>query len=544
MRFVVNTWFAERLADHGIHSRFLEDHHPVHMPCLEIRRLDWAQAAELARRMEMRLVAVWAAEAGLHDASPTGSASPANELPLYAYMAFAHPEHRHALLRTELNPDEPAVHSISDHFIAACRMERSMQDKFGITMTNIPDPRPWLKHEHWPLAVQPLRRDFAANEPMPSDAARLHIDYPYVQSPSAGVYEIPVGPVHAGIIEPGHFRFLAVGEQVLNMEARLGYVHKGIERAMQGRTATDGVKLAGRVSGDSTVAHAWAFSQACEYAAQKPPPLRASFIRGVLCERERMANHIGDIGAVCNDAAFIFMHAQMQRLREDMARLHATIFGHRLLMNLVIPGGVSRDIDAADLDALFAQTRNIAAEVEQLRAIYADHPSIQERVIGSGVVSVQDALDIGLLGYAGRASGNYPDERIEEAYPPYDSLKIRVAQGHMGDVATRVWVRFEEIADSARLIGDLLEGLPSGDIANPWKAPEAGVSGFAAIEGWRGEIAAWVRFGEGGLVDRYFVRDPSVINWLGLELAVRDVPVPDFPLNNKSFNCSYAGNDL
>jgi len=538
MRFVVNTWFAERLADAGIHSRFLEDHHPVHMPCLEIRRLDWAQAAELARRLEMRLVAVWAAEAGLHDASPSG------DLPLYAYMAYAHPEHRHALLRTELNTDEPVVHSISPHFIAACRMERSMQDMFGIRVQGIPDDRAWLKHEHWPEEALPLKRDFNAVQPMPSDPARMGIDYPYVQSASSGVHEIPVGPVHAGIIEPGHFRFLPVGEQVLNMEARLGYVHKGVERAMQGKSAENGVKLAGRTSGDCTVAHAWAFSQACEYAAQKPPPLRASFIRGVLCERERMANHIGDIGAICNDAAFGFMHAQMQRLREDMARLHAAIFGHRLLMDLVIPGGVGRDIPAVERDALLAQTQDIAEEVERLRSIYADHPSIQERVIGSGVVSTEDALDLGLLGYAGRASGNYPDERIEEAYPPYDGLQIRVAKGRMGDVATRVWVRFEEIADSARIIALLLEAMPEGAIANPWKAPEAGLSGFAAIEGWRGEIAAWVRFGEGGLVDRYFVRDPSVINWLGLELAVRGVPVPDFPLNNKSFNCSYAGNDL
>ncbi|PJC70222.1 MAG: hydrogenase subunit, partial [Zetaproteobacteria bacterium CG_4_8_14_3_um_filter_59_5] len=438
MRFVVNTWFAERLADAGIHSRFLEDHHPVHMPCLEIRRLDWAQAAELARRLEMRLVAVWAAEAGLHDASPSG------DLPLYAYMAYAHPEHRHALLRTELNTDEPVVHSISPHFIAACRMERSMQDMFGIRVQGIPDDRAWLKHEHWPEEALPLKRDFNAVQPMPSDPARMGIDYPYVQSASSGVHEIPVGPVHAGIIEPGHFRFLAVGEQVLNMEARLGYVHKGVERAMQGKSAENGVKLAGRTSGDCTVAHAWAFSQACEYAAQKPPPLRASFIRGVLCERERMANHIGDIGAICNDAAFGFMHAQMQRLREDMARLHAAIFGHRLLMDLVIPGGVGRDIPAVERDALLAQTQDIAEEVERLRSIYADHPSIQERVIGSGVVSTEDALDLGLLGYAGRASGNYPDERIEEAYPPYDGLQIRVAKGRMGDVATRVWVRFEE----------------------------------------------------------------------------------------------------
>ena len=257
-----------------------------------------------------------------------------------------------------------------------------------------------------------------------------------------------------------------------------------------------------------------------------------------------MANHIGDIGAVCNDAAFTFMHMQMQRLREDMARLHHQLLGHRLLMDLIVPGGMASDLDDAARQQLAAQTRAIATEVESLRDIYADHPSIQERVIGSGIVPVAEARDIGLLGYAGRASGHYADERIEEAYAPYDRLTVKVPEGKYGDVATRVWVRFEEIADSARMIIELLDMLPEGSVRATWTPPDAGVSGFAAIESWRGEIAAWVRFGTGGLVDRYFVRDPSVINWLGLELAAREVPVPDFPLNNKSFNCSYAGNDL
>jgi len=537
MRFAVNTWFAERLGDHGIHSEFLADHHPVHMPCLEIRLHDWEQAAGEARRLEMRMVAVWAAEAGKHDISVSGSRA------LYVYMAFAHPEHRHALLRTRLRDDTREVQSISGHYISACRMERTLQDMFGIHVRNIPDSRAWIKHEHWPENVHPLRADFSVTR-MSVEPERNAIDYDYVQSSSQGVYEIPVGPVHAGIIEPGHFRFLAVGEYILNMEERLGYVHKGIEKAMQGRTAEHGIRLAARVSGDTTVGHAWAFAHACEYASNTAAPKRASYLRGILCERERMANHIGDIGAICNDAAFTFMHMQMQRLREDMARMHADVFGHRLLMDTITPGGVCRDVDAVSCMMLMQQTRTIAAEVEHLRGIYADHPSIQERVIGAGTVCIADARDIGLLGFAGRASGDYPDERIEEAYPPYDDVEVRVAEGKLGDVATRIWVRFEEIADSARIIGQLLETLPEGDIQAAWIPPESGVSGFAAIESWRGEIAAWVRFGEGGCIDRYFVRDPSAINWLGLELAVRTVPVPDFPLVNKSFNCSYAGHDL
>jgi len=530
MKHLANTWFSEKLGNHGIYTNYLEDHHPAHMPCLEIRILDWEQAAKTARSLDMRLVAVWATEGGCHE----------QDEGMYAYMCFAHPEHRHALLRTLLGKKRREIPSISKHYIAASRMERHMQDMFGIDVTNTPDNRRWLKHEHWPEDSRPLLREFTRDTRM----ERVEGEYEFIRSGSEGVYEIPVGPVHAGIIEPGQFRFLAVGELVLNMEERLGFVHKGIEKAMQGSTAEDGVRLAARVSGDTSVGHAWAFAQACEYAANVDVPRRASYLRGVLCERERMANHIGDIGAICNDAAFTFMLMQMHRLREDMARLHADLFGHRLLMDTIVPGGIGIDVDKAACRSLIDQTRALAAEVEHLRAIYADNPSIQERVIGSGPVSIDDARDIGLLGYAGRASGDYPDERIEEAYPPYDDLEVHVAEGKLGDVATRVWVRFEEIADSARMIIRLLENLPEGDIRADWHAPEPGISGFSAIESWRGEIACWLRFGDGGRLDRYFVRDPSVINWLGLELAVREVPVPDFPLNNKSFNCSYSGNDL
>lgn len=529
----VNTWLAKQLGNCGIHSAALEDHHPADVACLKICLSDWTPAAEEAKRLGTRLVAVWAAESGGADEHDG----------LYAYMALAHPLYRHALLRTRLYGDAPAIDSISSHFIAASRMERQMQEMFGLHVRNAPDGRLWIKHEHWPPDAHPLKRDFPARQAMPVHEGG---DYDYVRSGSESVYEIPVGPVHAGIIEPGHFRFLAVGEKILNMEERLGYVHKGIERAMQGRTAEAGIQLAARVSGDSTVAHAWAFAQACEHASGVNIPERACLIRAILCERERMANHISDIGAICNDAAFGFLHAQMQRLREEMARLHYQLFEHRLLMDTIVPGGVSVDLDTAGAQSLQAQTEALAKEVEALRDIYADHPSIQERVVGSGVVSVEDARDIGLLGFAGRASGHYADARIEAPYPPYGRLAvgIGIARGEVGDVATRVWVRFEEIADAARLIGAAIDRLRAGEVRIVWRPPKTPASGYAAIEGWRGEIAAWVRFDADGRIDRYVVRDPSVINWLGLELAVREVPVPDFPLNNKSFNCSYSGNDL
>ncbi len=524
-----NSWFAEKMNDNGIHSQWLTDHHPASMPCLQIRLLDWAHTARLARQLHMRFTALWAAEGGQHD-----------EHTLYTYMIFAHSEHRHVMIRTPLRSNEPTVASITSHYMAALRMERSMQDMFGITVEGLPDQRHWLKHQHWPEDAHPLRSDFPADTTMPYCDGQ----YPFIKAEGSGVYEIPVGPIHAGIIEPGHFRFLAVGEQILNMEERLGYVHKGIEKRLQGMQAEQAIRLASRASGDMTVAYGWAFARACEQASKIEPPARANHIRAILCERERLANHIGDIGAICNDAAFSFMQAQMQRLREDLARLHQQLFGHRMMMDLIVPGGVSVDIDKHAQQLLLEQTQQIAAEVEQLRAIYADHAGIQERVIGSGVVTPEEADAIGLTGYAGRASGLHVDERVEEAYPPYDQLQVRIPEGKLGDVATRVWVRFEEVAEAARIIATLLASMPAGDICNPWTPPEAGVSGIASIESWRGEIICWARFGIDGRIDRCTLHDPSEVNWLGLELAVRSVPVPDFPLNNKSFNCSYSGNDL
>ncbi|MDX8387391.1 MAG: NADH-quinone oxidoreductase subunit C [Ghiorsea sp.] len=540
MTITVNTWFAERLGDQVVHCKFLEHHYPLQMPCLEVRRLDWEKSAHEAKRLDMRMVAIWADDVLAQDCLGQND----EEHILYVYMAFAHPEHRHVILRTVLDETEPEIHSISDAYIAASRMERNLQDMFGITVINSSDERYWLKHEDWPQDAHPQLQQFDGKQPMVLQAVNPDLDYAFVPCDSESVYEIPVGPVHAGIIEPGHFRFLAVGEKILNMEERLGYVHKGIEKAMQGKTVQDGLVLAARVSGDCTVGHAWAFAQACEYAVNLSIPLRASYLRGVLCERERIANHIGDIGAICNDAAFAFMHVQCLRLREDMARLHHNIFGHRLLMDTLSIGGVQHDLTQEECDELIDQTINIAKEVERLRDTYADTPSIQERVIGAGIVSIDDAKDIGLLGYVGRASGHYADERIEEGYAPYNDLNVHVPEGKLGGVSTRVWVRFEEIANSARMIIQLLENLPDGDIQTAWDTLETEVSGFAAIEGWRGEIIAWVRVNAKGKIERYFSRDPSAINWLGLELAVRTVPVPDFPLVNKSFNCSYAGNDL
>ncbi|MCF8721273.1 hydrogenase large subunit [Nitrospina gracilis] len=494
-------------------------------PLLEVEPNQWADVAREARAVDCRLVAEWASQE--NDG-------------FTVHAAFARREEGYALVAARLHHGSNFFRTLVPHYPAASRMERTIHDLFGLHARGHSDLRGWIKHEHWPEETFPLRKNFPADSKMEYRAG----EFPFIPMDAEGAYAIPVGPVHAGIIEPGHFRFSAVGEQILNLEQRLGYVHKGIEKQMEGRDVASGIRLAGRISGDATVAHSWAFCLAAEQAVGVEVPRRAAHLRAVLCELERIANHVGDIGAICNDAAWSFMHMQCQRLREDCARLHHRLFGHRLLMDTVIPGGMTVDLDAKGISLLLEHTRCIAREMEELFTIYEDHPSIRERVIGSGTVSAEDARALGLVGYAARSAEQDLDARRDAVYPPYDQHPPAVQVCRGGDVSARLWIRFQEIQASARLIQQLLENLPVGPVKKEVPVPTTECWGFAAVESWRGEIAVWLRFGEEGVIDRYYVRDPSVVNWLGLELAVREVPVPDFPLNNKSFNCSYSGNDL
>lgn len=494
-------------------------------PCLRVAEGQWAEVAQIARQEGLRLVAEWASE----------------ENGAFAiHAAYALGAQGYALVATQLGQGVEEFPSLVPHYSVAARMERIIHDFYGLKPLGHPDLRSWIKHDSWPEEAFPLRKDFALNGPL----HRQEGSYPFIGTEGEGSYEIPVGPVHAGIIEPGHFRFQVVGEQILNLEERLGYAHKGIEKHFESRDAVSAARMAARSSGDATVAHSWAFCLAAEQAAGRAVSPRAAHLRAVLCERERMANHIGDIGAICNDAAWVFMQMQCQRLREDLARLHQRLFGHRLLMDLVVPGGVTRDLDLDGIARLRDQTQAVAGEMEELFRIYEENTSIRERVIGSGGISTQDAHALGLLGVVGRSAELDLDARRDAAYPPYDQCPplVKVCRG--GDVSARLWIRFQEIQTSAQLIEKLLVDLPEGGFQEPFQAPAEGSWGFAVVESWRGEIATWIRFGPGGRIQRCYVRDPSMINWLGLELAVREVPVPDFPLNNKSFNCSYSGHDL
>ena len=487
---------------------------------------EWTAAAEAARASG-RLVALW------------GGTTEGGDPAVHAAYAFAGGL---AWITLALAPSHPDYPDVSRLFPAALRMQRAARDLAGVVAAGSADQRPWLRHDAWPAGYFPLRRgEGESSAPVP--AAKPE-PYRFVTVEGDGVHEIAVGPVHAGIIEPGHFRFSVVGEKVLRLEERLGYVHKGIEQLMERTAPLDAHRIAGRACGDSTVAYAWATCMALEAATGVVVPDRAAWLRGLLLERERVANHLGDLGALANDVALAFGLAQFSRLREDWLRLNGELFGHRLLMDRIVPGGTCVDLDAAAAARLAAQCDALEPQVERLHAIFEEHPGLQDRFIGTGRVATPLATRLGLCGLAGRASGIARDLRADHPHPPYDRLAVRAASAAAGDVAARAEVRFAELRSSLQLIRDIARGLPQGArLATVGDIGRAG-AGAGWVEGWRGEILVALQLAPSGAIRRCHLSDPSWRNWPVLEHAVIDNIVPDFPLINKSFNLSYSGHDL
>jgi Ni,Fe-hydrogenase III large subunit/Ni,Fe-hydrogenase III component G len=447
------------------------------------------------------------------------------------------------IVRAEVPLEDPWFPSLAKSFVPAYRFERQIQSLMGLTPAGNPDSRPWIKFEDWPADAWPLRKTFDASKSMP----RVQGEYTWIRAEGEGVYEIPVGPVHAGIIEPGHFRFQALGEDVINLEERLGYVHKGIEKKFESGSWKEGYLLAGRCSGDTTVAHSLTYCMALESMTGCAVPERAHWLRALFLERERIANHLGDIGAICNDAAFAFMLYQLGRLKEIVLRTNLRLFGHRFIMDRVVPGGVSVNIDSAGTQEILAEMALLSKDFERLVTIYDENPSLEDRVRDTGILSPEKARELCTVGLVARASGLNLDCRIFNPFPPYDRhdwMELDVPVLISGDVHARVWVRVQEVRESIRIIGKILEDMPDGQIAASVGQPVPDTSGFAAVEGWRGEIIYWLQSGPAGEINRCMVRDPSSVNWIGLELAVLGNIVPDFPLCNKSFNQSYSGHDL
>jgi Ni,Fe-hydrogenase III large subunit len=416
----------------------------------------------------------------------------------------------------------------------AIRLERVVRDLYGLMPEGLPDARPWLDHGRWdvqhPLGAQP-------------DALPPAVQYSFLPVEGESLHQIPVGPVHAGIIEPGHFRFTANGETVVRLEQRLGYVHKGIESLMAGADLERGARLAARTSGDSTVAYGLAFAHAAEAVLGIKVPPRAAWLRALMAELERLANHFGDFGAICNDASFSVMHAQTGVLRERVLRAAAAGFGHRLMMDCVVPGGVAADLapdGAAQLHDLLAE---IGRVFPRLVALYDDTASLQDRTVSTGMLKPALARQFGAGGYVGRASGRAFDARRAIAYTPYDSLKFEVPVLDAGDVNARIWIRIREIEQSLAMVAQILAALPTGPLRVRPQTGSAG-EGLGFAEGFRGDVLAWLALDRDGRIARCHLRDPSWFQWPLLEAAVEGNIVADFPLCNKSFNCSYSGHDL
>jgi Ni,Fe-hydrogenase III large subunit len=426
--------------------------------------------------------------------------------------------------------------SVAAAFPPASRLERSLRDLFGLEPDGAADARPWLDHGRWGVAA-PLGASRPAAE-QPANA------YAFLPSEGESLHQIPVGPVHAGIIEPGHFRFTAAGETVVRLEQRLGYVHKGIEGLLAGADLERGARLAGRCSGDSTVAYALAFARAAEAALGADVPPRAQWLRALLAELERLANHIGDIGAICNDAAFALMHAHCAVLREEVLRAAAACFGHRLMMDRVVPGGVAADLDAPGAERLAALVRTFRQRFPKLVDLYDNTASLKDRTVDTGRLRPELARRFGCGGFVGRASGHAGDARRDPGYPPYDRLDFEVPVLQAGDVNARVWIRMREIEQSLALVEQILARLPDGPLRAALPPAAGPAEGMALVEGFRGEVLAWLRLGADGRIARGHLRDPSWFQWPLLEAAIEGNIVADFPLCNKSFNCSYAGHDL
>ncbi|WP_330284948.1 hydrogenase large subunit [Streptomyces sp. NBC_00588] len=457
--------------------------------------------------------------------------------PRVVYLFTSGPPDTRVELHIRLDPDRPEVPTLAHLSFAAARFEREMRDLFGIVPLEHPLPRRLVRHFHWPRAWYPMLPDAGP----PPAFGEQEGPYPFLEVEGDGVYEIPVGPVHAGLIEPGHFRFSVVGETILKLKARLWFVHKGVEQLFQGRTIAAGLPLAERISGDTAVGHSLAYCLAVEEATGMQVPAEAQRARAMLLELERIHNHVADLGMLCNDVGHSILNAQAQRVREQLLRLNRQITGHRLLRGGVTPGGAALHAlpDPAVLEA-------IGKDVREITDLALGHSTVQDRLTGTAILSTAAAQEIGCLGYVARASGIADDTRIAHPFTPYDHPAFEVPVQNGGDVLARFLVRAEEIDASLALVAHFADGLaaPTALLA-PTPAPGAGPrTGVGLVEGWRGTIATRVELAADDTLTRVKPVDPSFFNWPALPVALADTIVPDFPLTNKSFNLSYAGNDL
>lgn len=429
--------------------------------------------------------------------------------------------------------------SLTPDIPAAAWYEREIHDLFGITAVGHPDLRPLVNHENWPRHLYPMRKDFCM-----CDAADAVEEYPVPQVKGEGIFEVPVGPIHAGIIEPGHFRFSQAGENIINLEAKLFFTHRGIEKSVEGLNFEDAFYNVERVCGACTVSHAISYSQAIEALTGVTVPRRAQYLRVFAAELERLYNHIGDIGNLCAGLGFAPGTSHGARIKENLMRLNESITGNRFLRGIVVPGGVRMDITKEMSFEIAVAIARIQQDFNEVIELLNKNDAFLDRVDTTGIVSLQAALDLSVVGVAARASGVNTDMRRDYPYAVYGELDFKVPVYTSGDVAARLWVRVDEVTQSVRLIKQILAEMPEGALKAALKPALKPAQPFASALGWsespRGGNLHWIMAGENNTIYRLFIRSASYPNWPAVALAAPGNIIPDFPLINKSFELCYA----
>ena len=484
--------------------------------------------AHLYRRWNARLVSVF------------GDDARAESDTFHLYYVYAvDAAHGFLILRVPVPPEKPEFPSLTNAIPAVSWQEREIQDLFGIKLIGHPNPNRCALHDDWP-DVHPLRKDFDVRTNLPPFTGERHR---FRDVEGEGVFHVPVGPVHAGIIEPGHFRFSVAGEPVLYLQLRMFYVHKGTEKLFESLPIPHCLRLAESISGDSSFAHATAFCHAIERAAAVEVSPRARALRTICLELERIYNHLADIGAICTDVAFVTANMHAMRLKERALRLNEQLTGNRLLRGMASLGGVRFDFEPEHIKGLQQFLAELKPDFEALVDLIRGSSATRDRLETTGVLKPQVARDLGIVGIAGRASGCDHDLRRDFPHAFYDHVQFTVPVFTEGDVQRRMVVRREEILQSIGIIQQVIEKLPLGPINAPVSELPAGRTALGYVEGWRGEILHWIRTAPGNRLARCKIKDPSLQNWPALPEAILGNIVPDFPVVNKSFNLSYSGTD-